>query len=248
MNTRTLAAWIREMMVRHDGDDDDAHPLDEGGSTALPEEDERIARARKRTAAIIDDLHAALKDSGWQPHPDHIGEQVADEWYFGDYVQRAPIRRIHRGYLEPVLRVPIIERVPADVAYFLISLPGGNDYLDRDTDFGWHYHYLINRNTRTDVILCWDTRWTPSPAGGVRPIFVEKHGEGRYTTRGKPDRWGDTKRESMREACAPDLAAHPVTIFRCASDKSVPVWPRSAVLTPRPAPPNTVKRIGRKSK
>ena len=138
-------------------------------------------------------------------------------------------------------REPIIRRLPDRVALFLITLDGGEDYLDLETHgMGKHYHYLNWREQRSNVILCWDTRWqAPDPQTRpptLRALFVESHGEKTNADFvARPDLWRAKKRASMYEACVPDLAKSAIEEFKCAANKSQIVYPPGRRLTPHPA-------------
>jgi hypothetical protein len=159
--------------------------------------------------------------------------------------------------------MPMIRQVPDLVARFLISIDGGEEFLDREHHdaVGWHYHYLNWRKDRSNVVLCWDTRWTlpaaeTPPPTKRRGLFVEEHGEkSNADFSAKPWLWGPTKRETMYNACSPDLQRWPIGAFRCASNKSDVVYPPSAKLTPHHSAvaakgthkPNKARRARRKS-
>ena len=141
-------------------------------------------------------------------------------------------RPIWRGFLEPVFRIPLVPTSTRVLAY-LISLPD-NDFLERENHgWGWHYHYVTEKEKRTDVVLCWDTLAPAPTAPDVRGLFQEKHGQG---VRARPDLWGDTKRQSMHDACKPDLRRD-ISEFRHPTDKASAVWPLGRSLTPRNAVP-----------
>lgn len=159
----------------------------------------------------------------------------ADEfWTLGSITKTFPIRSIHRGFVEPVLRLPIIPRLPQIVVAFLLKIPDERDLLKREhhNQVGWHYHYLNFRKARSNIVLCWDTR-ADRQKDQDHPLFQETHGEGRADFQARTDLWGDTKKESMHIACAPDLDNWPLSSFRCASNKAGPVWPLTAILTRR---------------
>lgn len=233
-----------------------ARPTEEGPSEALPEAELNRPQISGHVADLIDQLDAALAATNREP--ERPGEQSSYEksWSFGRISERAPIRAVCRGYLEPVRYVPIVINVPEQVALFLITLPDGDDYLDREHHdaIGWHYHYLDRKKRRSDTILCWDTRWTnpprPDPVSRSyrvpsRPLFHETHGEGHARFTAKPYLWGDAKRESMHNACEPDLTRS-IGEFRCAANKADAVWPRGVILTARAAPtPSTANGRGR---
>lgn len=205
-----------------------------GLESSLPDRPPFTRNSQDRAGQIMKDLAQVLGNLKWRPerwpteHPDD------GRWRFGTHIQRAPIREIHRGYLEPFRYIAFVENVPDIAALYLMQLPGSADYLDRDNHgVGWHYHYLPDRYTRSDVILSWDTRWQSVQKKDPRPIFQEKHGEGRYKFKAKPWLWGDEKRQSMHSVCKPDLDQWPIEEFRCASNKAAAVWPDNAILTPQ---------------
>ena len=141
------------------------------------------------------------------------------------------LRPIHRGYLQPTKIVPIAMQVTERVAAFLITLPGDDHLLYRDNHgFRWHYHYVNAEEEHSDTILCWDTRATLI-GKSKRPIFQEKHASGFLA---RPDLWGYRKKQTMHEAAYPDLATWSLGEFRCASNKSQPVWPLGARLSSVP--------------
>jgi hypothetical protein len=154
-------------------------------------------------------------------------------WSLGNRTIVFPVREMHKGFIEPVLRVPIIPRLPETVVAFLLAIPGERDLLKREhhNQVGWHYHYLNFRKDRSNLVLCWDTR-AVRQSGKDHPLFQETHGEGHADFPARPDLWGTNKRKSMHNACAPDLDVWPLTTFRCASAKAGPVWPLFAGLTP----------------
>jgi hypothetical protein len=125
------------------------------------------------------------------------------------------------------------------------SLAGGDDGLEREEHGGvkWHFHYIDARHQRSDVILSFDMRWkSVKSAKGpdrLRPLFVERHAEGKAKFAAHPGRWETEKRTSMYEICSRDLHKG-IEHFRCAKNGSDAVWPRDATLTPHPSSlPNT---------
>lgn len=194
----------------------------------------------------IDGLVGELE--GVLDREDFTGEapplEPGEIWSLGSITMQRNPREIWGGFVTPTLRLPLIlesERVVA----FLITLPEG-DHLHRERHdaFGWHYHYLDSDERRSDVVLCWDVRAASAP----RPIFQEKHGEGRKAFSARPDLWGLKKCQSMHAACLPDLA-WPIGQFRAPTNKAKAVWPTGSVLTPRPmAPTSPTPRFPSKKK
>jgi hypothetical protein len=167
-------------------------------------------------------LNTILKNTGFDPS---FKEEIDQErfWSVGSMLHRKAIRDIHLGYLEPVLRVPLLKHVPALVVAFLITIHKDKHLLKRERhdQMGWHYHYLDHKKTRSDVVICWDTK-IPYNQGTPHPLFQEKHGQG---FKARPDLWGTTKCQSMHSACSPDLNKWPICQFRCKSKNAWSVWP-----------------------
>ncbi|MBZ9850015.1 hypothetical protein LB565_18695 [Mesorhizobium sp. CA14] len=249
MNPEVLARFLFETAPHPEGYTEPPIVLYEGEWSPLPEETPVIGPTKDRAIQLVEDIAQKLKDSNWRPDLRPAFQPDCGPWKFGVIRQRAAIRKIHRGYLEPFRRFAFVDDLPELVALFLIGLPGGEDYLDRDNhSVGWHYHYLPDRYTRSDVILSWDTRWVPPNQCAIRPIFEEKHGEGRYSFRANPWLWGDAKKQSMHEMCAPDLRRWPIETFRCASNKAGAVWPATATLTPVPVAASVGSRTAKKKR
>lgn len=217
-------------------------PITEAEQQVLAQEFDARRRYSTQAEEMLADLRQALADSHWKPDApaDHDGER--DRWTFGTAMTlRAPMREIHAGFLAPIRRIPMLTRVPEQVVLYLITVDRGEDYLENETHsgVGWHYHYLDWRKDRSDVILCWDTRWEePDPQSDPpsrRGLFVEKHAEKGKPFRAKPWLWGDRKRKTMYEVCSADLAERHIDQYRCAANKAEPVYPSGAVLTPHPS-------------
>jgi hypothetical protein len=199
-------------------------------------------RYRSPAQTIIEELRRALEKTDWDPDLTDIRPDDRGRWALGDaMIVRTVEREILRGLLVPKRNVPILRRIPDHIALFLISIDDGEDYLKRETHgMGWHYHYHNWRKDRSNVILSWDTRW-PEPNPQTKPptrraLFVEPHGEKNNADfEAKPWLWGEKKRQSMYNACAPDLVRWPISEFKCAADKSEVVHPPGRTLTPHPA-------------
>lgn len=179
----------------------------------------------------IQSLDATLQEADFDGRAPPIGEE--EFFSLGTVSVYGGVRPIHRGFVQPVLRLPVATRLPERVVAFLLGIPGDDEWLDREnhSNLGYHYHYLNAKRQRSAVAICWDIRAAPQ---SPHPLFQEKHGEAHSKFSGRPDLWGDTKRKSIHEACAPDLKRWSLDKFRMASDKAGPVWPLGAVLTPRP--------------
>lgn len=199
-------------------------------------------RYQRPAQIMIDELRSALAKTDWDPDLSDIPQVDRDRWSFGEaIIFRGFERTILRGFLVPRRKVPILQRVPDDVALFLLCIDDGEDYLTRENHgMGWHYHYQNWRKERSNVILSWDTRWCePTPQTKPptqRALFVEPHGEKNNADfEAKPWLWREKKRKSMYEACSPDLVKWQIGEFKCAADKSEVVHPPARVLTPHPA-------------
>lgn len=191
---------------------------------------------------LVEELDAALTQTGWNPDMPMPGQADDGRWTFGAAMTLKGHRRdIHRGFLDPVRSIPILNRVPDLVVLYLITVDDGEDYLKREahSGVGWHYHYLDWNERRSNVILCWDTRWeAPKPQPEPprqRGLFVEKHADGGKPFTAHPGAWGERKRESMYTACETDLLSRDIKEYRCAANKSEPVYPPGVTLTPHPS-------------
>jgi len=194
---------------------------------------------RERLQRSIDDMEAGLRDFDRDGEVLLGGDRV-DRWIGSEFEVLAP-RAILRGFVVPVREVPIVLNITARMLAF-IEIAGEKDMLDRHLDQGIHYHYALANRKHTTTMICWDTRWTRDPSQkpprDIRPLFHELHGLGTKQKHARPDLWGDAKRQSIREACEPDLKTWPdIKAFRCASNKASPVWPTNSVLTPKSLPP-----------
>lgn len=196
------------------------------------------AQASQGVRSVIDDietLDGILQQAGFNEGPPQIGD--GDFFSLGTIGAYGGLREIHRGFVQPVLRLPVATRIPDRVVAFLVKISGDDEWLDREnhSNLGYHYHYLNAKRQRSAVVICWDTRATPQVP---HPLFQEKHGEAHSQFSGRPDLWGEAKRTSIHEACAPDLKRWSLDKFRMASNTAGPVWPLGTVLTPRAAPPS----------
>lgn len=200
---------------------------------------ERLQRPAEK---MIEELRKALRVNKWAPDLSDIPLSERDRWSFGEaMIFRATEREILRGTLVPTRKIPILRRIPDDIALYLITIDKGESFLDRENhNMGWHYHYKNWRKDRSNVILSWDTRWEAPDPKTIRPtprgLFVEPHGEKTNADFiARPDLWGPRKRMLMYEACRPDLRRWPIGNFKCASDNSDVVYPPDARLTPHSA-------------
>ena len=217
-------------------------PLGEIDSQFLVEEFGLRQKFLAPAEQMIDELQKALLRDDWAPETSDLPKLGRQNWTFGAKVaiSAAPLP-IHRGFLLPQRHVAIRTRVPELVVLYLITIDEGEDYLENEahSGVGWHYHYLDWRKNRSNVVLCWDARWTdPCPQTtppARRGLFVEKHAEKGKLFRAKPWMWGEKKRETMYQVCTADLRKRPINEFRCASNNSELVYPPGATLTPHPS-------------
>jgi hypothetical protein len=226
-----LANWLRYALLEHQhselGRSDE--PIGEGVWQPLPTPPVLEEKVLQPFGEIIGSLDRILTEAGYRTIPSKSQLAPNEFWTLGSSTKRFPIRNIHIGFIEPVLRVPIISRLPQTVTAFLLAIPGERDLLKREhhNQVGWHYHYLNFKKARSNLVLCWDTR-AAYQKGGDYPMFRETHAEGRADFKARPDIWGLTKKKSMHDVCAPDLDRWPLSTFRCASAKAKLVWPVSA--------------------
>ena len=180
----------------------------------------------------VDALDQALEEAGFDAEPPSLGGR--DFFSLGAVTLVGKPRWIHTGYVQPMLRLPMVTRLPDRVIAFLTQMPGDDEWVEGENhcNLGYHYHYLNAKKERSDVALCWDTR---AARQTPHPLFQEKHGESHSRFPGRPELWGKTKRQSFHDACAKDLNRWTLDKFRMACDKAGPVWPLGAVLTAKPA-------------
>lgn len=157
-------------------------------------------------------------------------------WSLGTFEWQGEHRSIYRGVLQPTCYLPISRPLGSKLTAFLITIAGDSDLLKRENHghFGWHYHYLNFKKERSNVILCFD-RHAKLAEGDHRPLFWEKHSEGRSKFKARPDSWGEAKRLSIYASCEPDLSNWPIESFKQASKEARAVWPANRVLTSRPS-------------
>ena len=200
------------------------------------EEDDRYSSHAKQ---LLHELEMALAEADWQPQPRELEVAAGEEWSFGrrEDLTTKPLK-ILRGYVQPVKSRPLLSNISLKVVCFLMSIEGSKDSLlrERSGEIGWHYHYLNAQGRRSDLVVCWDTRWKDSlplgPTKGTRGLFVEKHAKKGKPLVARPNTWGRKKRESVYGICFEDLRNRKIDEYRCASDNSEAVYPIGAVLTP----------------
>jgi hypothetical protein len=172
--------------------------LGNGAQKPLPSPFSPKPTPTQSISEIVDSLDRILADSEYGTKSSKHQLPVGEFWSLGSIILRLPIRTIHGGFVEPLMRAPIIRHVPETVVAFLLEIPGGRDLLQREhhNQIGWHYHYLNFKEARSDVVLCWDTRAVRQDRKD-HPLFQETHGKG-FAAR--PDLWGSTKKKSMHDA------------------------------------------------
>lgn len=181
---------------------------------------------------LLDELDHLVREA---PKVVEVPELESGElWSLGCFQHTADTRWIYGGFVEPVLNIPMRVPLSDKLTAFLIAIGGDRDLLKREHHdrFGWHYHYLDFKKKRSDVILCFD-RYATVGDGLPQPLFWEGHGEGRSDFKARPAGWGTAKRQSMHEACTPDLKKWAIGTFKNASREALAVWPNGATLTPR---------------
>ncbi|WP_213286006.1 hypothetical protein [Bradyrhizobium sp. sGM-13] len=233
MRAREVADWLHSALLEYQNselespvesfDDDRWRPLP--SSIALQE-------GLQPFGEIVGALHRALREAEYSAELSTAKLPDGQFWTIGSRTNVFPIREMYRGFVEPVLRRPIIPRLPDTVVAYLIAISGDRDVLKRErhNQVGWHYHYLNYKKERSNLVLCWDTH-AVRQTGVDHPLFQETHGEGHAVFPARPDLWGVTKKKSIHIACAPDLDRWPLHTFRCASAKAGPVWPLFAERT-----------------
>jgi hypothetical protein len=230
-----LANRLRSTLFEHQGSELSLpeEPIGEGVWRPLPKIVPSEVTSLQPFGDIIESLDQTLIEAGYGNEQTEHRLAPDEFWTLGSRTISFPIRGIHIGFIEPVLRVPIISRLSETVVAFLLTIEGERDLLKREhhSQVGWHYHYLDFKKARSNIVLCWDTRAVRQNRQD-HPLFQETHGEGHADFPGRPDLWGNTKKKSMHDACAPDLDNWPLSTFRCASNKAGPVWPLAATLTP----------------
>lgn len=217
--------------------------VEEEEGLLLPEPDEMFARERKLAVELLDALDCALRKDNWSPPTTTETDGEGVSYVYGLFPQWAPMRRIVRGFLAPVRYLPLVENISEQVALYLkyeAMLPGGDYGLLREEHGGnkWHFHYIDKNRHRSNVILSFDTRWTKTAVqmndSDPRPLFVERHAEGKADFIARPSKWKEELRASMHCICARDLKKG-IEHFRCAKNGADPVWPLGATLTPHPS-------------
>jgi len=145
---------------------------------------------------------------------------------------------IHKGLLERFRRVPIIARTDSDALALYIDIEGIKDVLVRDIHDGWHYHYCKPDGRRSDTLLAFDALHSAP----TKPLFWERHGEGKAAFYAQAGGWGSHKRKSVYAACEPDVRKRRPNEFRRPQRSAEPVWPLGAILSAQVAPASVAKK------
>jgi hypothetical protein len=261
MDSRTIALRLIDLAAEAEPIEVEVEgfPLTENEEPIIAQESGMRRRYLAPAEQMLDELQEALSGADWAPEVPDVPMSERDHWTFGTaMIIKGVPRAIHGGFLQPLRLIPILTRVPERVALYLITIDEGEYYLDKEHGVvGWHYHYLDWRKHRSDVVLCWDTRWNapnpPPKPPARRGLFVEKHAEKGKPFEAKPWKWGPRKRETMYDVCSADLRNRQIEEYRCAANKSEPVYPPGATLTPHPsstvvAPVKASGTSGRKGK
>lgn len=202
-----------------------------------PEEvadDNNVTRFKSEIQRQIAEIEEELSRAGYEASS--LRDYGSRGLNIGEVILVGEERWVIGGHLTSVRSAPILTARSPAIVQFITELDGG-DWLEGETHgHGIHYHYYNWNGVRTDVILSWDTRWTPpnEKANMQRPLFWEFHAERNAKGAAKPRRWRSRKREFIHAACANDLRRWPVAEFRCAGNDAKPVWPDDSILTPRP--------------
>lgn len=185
-----------------------------------------------RARELVWALGEALEASGVSGQAPEL--KLGELWTVATKELRVSPRSIVGGYIQPILRIPVVVPMPDLVVYYL-TIDGERDILKREqhSHFGWHYHYLNWKEERSDRILCWDTRAELEHDDDPVGLFHELHAEG-GGFKSRPDLWRSRKRESMHNACSPDLSTWPPSAFKQASNGAEPVWPEDRTLSRHP--------------
>ena len=153
------------------------------------------------------------------------GRLDGQAWTLGSVIYRLERRPILRGEVELRRTEPVAPDIPDGVFNYLVTVPGTRDQLVRETHghWGYHYHYLDDRNRRSDTLLTFDRE---SASAAKATLCWERHAEN-HKFKARAGMWGMDKRENVYSVCHPDTFRFSFTDFkRPASDAEV-VWPAS---------------------
>jgi hypothetical protein len=87
------------------------------------------------------------------------------EWTLGTVVFRIERRSVLRGNINLCKTEPIGVNIPETLVHYLVAIPGTRDQLTREKHghWGYHYHYLDDRERRSDTLLTFDHRISNTP-------------------------------------------------------------------------------------
>lgn len=146
-----------------------------------------------------------------------------EKWTLGTVVFRIERRSVLRGNIDLCKTEPIGVNVPQTLVQYLVAIPGTKDQLIREKHghWGYHYHYLDDRERRSDTLLTFDHRISNTP----RPfLWWERHSE-REKFKARADRWGIEKRESVYSVCVRDTSHISLQNFKRPKAEAQIVWP-----------------------
>lgn len=179
---------------------------------------------------MLDELSTKLKEID-DRIPLDFASNIPSDFTIGDNevfcfgtVQR-PLEQkpILRGFAEAVKDEPVGSTQSRKLAFCLLSIPGLKEKLCRENHdhFGYHYHYLDKDKRRSDTIL---TFGNPQANTKDVTLFFEKHAIKKADFPAKMDTWGNKKRISTYETCAPDLRKWSLNEFKQPSKDASPLW------------------------
>lgn len=141
------------------------------------------------------------------------------------------VDEVRGGFLERYeTRWVLIPKALPSIMALIIKIDRKGDHLVAENHNLRHYHYCNWKGLRTDVILTFDVENTICK----KPLFWEKHGEGKAKGRANAPSWKERKRRSIYDAVSPELKALSLDIFRRPSNRAENVWPLNVKLTKRP--------------
>ena len=101
-----------------------AEELEAKDPLPLPETTHRLAQS------ALEELDALLEGMRFDVRTPPLEE--GEFWSLGGTYFHRDLRPIHVGFVEPVLRLPIIEPLSERVVGFLLQIPGDKDLLKRE--------------------------------------------------------------------------------------------------------------------
>ena len=145
----------------------------------------------------------------WQPGDDKVAETVARRLLLpttADLVHGVDFILELRAHGELLLRFRA-------VASFLSLIAAGDDWLKRENQMGYHFHYLATRRKlRTNILLTFDPE---EPVGPPDSLFWEHHASGKRTA--APAMWGNDRKLAVFDAANRSLRKPGKSTFRAPS-------------------------------